>query len=179
LADRDRALVCEQLAQFVEALRVRLGGLVRMNAERCPDTVLAPRDRERLPAGIQPGSDGDDPLHPGLPRPSDEHLRRFHARVEVRVRVRHAAASSASGSVARGKPCFPRVPPSSSKLASAPPRIPFGGTSRFPPSPPPLPLPRPPSAGRPAGTAGPPARCHRPPPPFPGRPGRARPRPAG
>src|SRR5215212_4114925 len=38
-------------------------------------------------------------------------------------------------SLPRGKPGFPREPPSSSGLASAPPTINTGGTSRYPPDP--------------------------------------------
>src|SRR5207247_756637 len=60
------------------------------------------------------------------------------------------AASFAFGSVARGKPCFPREPPSSSRHASArAPRrwarrlkIAIRGTSRFPITPSPQPLTR-------------------------------------
>src|SRR6266498_2415684 len=47
----------------------------------------------------------------------------------------HGRPPLACGSLPRGKPGFPREPPSSSELASAPPRIRSGGTSRFPPSP--------------------------------------------
>ncbi len=66
----------------------------------------------------------------------------------------HDVSSLAFGSVARGKPCFPREPPSSGMFAStpAPLRSPraskraSGETSRFPPSPSTRPLTRSPSS---------------------------------
>ena len=54
LADRDRALVGEQSAQFVEPLGVVVGRLVRVDAEGRPDAVAVPRDLERRPAGVEP-----------------------------------------------------------------------------------------------------------------------------
>ena len=92
LADRDRALVGEQLAQLVEPRRVGLGGLVRMDPERCEDAVVPLGDRERLAAGVEARADRDDPVDAGLARARDELVRRLRARVEVRVGVDHAAA---------------------------------------------------------------------------------------
>jgi len=52
LADGDRALVGEQLAELVEAVRIFVGSLVRMDAERGPDSWVRVGDRERLAAGL-------------------------------------------------------------------------------------------------------------------------------
>ena len=48
LADRDGALVCEQLAQLVEAVGVGLVRVVRMDAEARVDAVVLLGERERL-----------------------------------------------------------------------------------------------------------------------------------
>ena len=47
LADRDRAVVDEQLTELVEPLRVRVSRVVRMDAEGGVDTVLGVGELER------------------------------------------------------------------------------------------------------------------------------------
>jgi hypothetical protein len=92
LADRDRAFVGEQVAQLVEPRGVGLRGLVGMDPERGEDAIVPGGDRERLAAGVEARTDRDDPVDAGLERLRDELVRRFCARVEVRVGVDHAAA---------------------------------------------------------------------------------------
>src|SRR4029450_5930665 len=63
-----------------------------MDAERSEDALVSPGDGKRLTAGLEPRADGHDPLDPGLAGARHELVCRFRARVEVRVRVDHAAA---------------------------------------------------------------------------------------
>ena len=66
LADRDRLRMREQLAKLVEPLGLRLRRLMRVDAERRVDAVVALGDRERSAARLDPGADGDDPRDAGL-----------------------------------------------------------------------------------------------------------------
>ena len=100
LADRDGALVAEQLAELVETPSVFVGGLVRVDPEGGENPLLPPGDGEGLAAGGEPGADRDDPLHPGRLRAGHEDFCRLGARIEVRMGVGQAAAAGRS---TRGK----------------------------------------------------------------------------
>ena len=93
LPDRDGALGCgEQLAQLVDGGRVGSPAWCGWIPSAAKTPVVSLGDGERLAAGVEPGADRDDPLDPGLARARHEHVCRLRARVEVRVRVDHAAA---------------------------------------------------------------------------------------
>jgi hypothetical protein len=100
LADRDGALVPKQLGKLVEPPRLRTAGLVRVNAERGEDAVLAFCDRERRAAGIDSRADCDDTLDAGLASAREQFVRSLVAPVEVRVGFDRATAVSSS---TRGK----------------------------------------------------------------------------
>ena len=107
LADGDRLGMREQLAELVDALRLRRRGLMRIDAERRVDAVVRLGDRERSATRVDPGADRDDPRHAGLARPLDEGRCVLLARVEMRVRVGHCAEaasirSSSSATTASG-----------------------------------------------------------------------------
>ena len=100
LADGDRTRVAEQLAELVEPGCVVIRGLVRVDAEGGPDSVVSPGEVERRAARVEPRADRDDALHAGLAGPPQDQIRRIRARVEVRVGVDHWAASILASSSA-------------------------------------------------------------------------------
>src|SRR5581483_6891633 len=99
LADGDDRAVPEHRLQLFQALRVRAGGLVRVDAENAGNVLVLPRDLEHGPAGVDAGADREHAGHAGRPSAVEENVGRLLARVEMRVRVDHAAA----GASRRGK----------------------------------------------------------------------------
>ena len=96
LADGHGSRVVQELRQLVQPTGLLAARLVRMDAERARHAVLASGNGERRTAGVDSGADRDDPAHAGRARPCEQHRRRFRARVEVRVRVDHAAAGAST-----------------------------------------------------------------------------------
>ena len=90
LADGDRLRVREQLAQLVDAPGFVAPGLVRVDAERRVDAVVPLGQSQGRAARLDAGADRDDPRHAGRACARDR-SRRVLERVEVRVRVDHAA----------------------------------------------------------------------------------------
>ena len=84
----------EKLAKLVDPFRLGIRRLMRVDAESREHTVVRIGERERGAAGLDPGSDRDDPRDSGFARPLDERRGRLGARVEVRVRVGHAGAAA-------------------------------------------------------------------------------------
>ena len=94
LAHRDDLRVVEEIAELVEASCIRPGGAVRIDPERGEDALVRVGECERRPARLDAGPDRDHACHAGRPGALDERGDRPVARVEVRVRVGHAAAAS-------------------------------------------------------------------------------------
>ena len=94
LADRDRARVAEQVAKLVEAVRVGLVRVVRVDAEDGVDAVVLLGERERLVRARDAGGDGDHAVDADGAG-SLEGLGCLVG-VEVRVGVDHARPSSSS-----------------------------------------------------------------------------------
>ena len=96
LADGDRRSCREQLAQLVEAAGLVAAGLVRVDAERGEDAFLSLGDVERGAHESMPEPDRDDAVDAGLARAGDDVRGLLCERIEVRMRVDHAAAAAAS-----------------------------------------------------------------------------------
>ncbi len=96
LSDGDRFRVREQLAELVKPLCLRRRRLVRIDAESREDLAVLVGDRERPSARLDAGTDGHDPAHASGERSFDEGRCRLLARVEMRVRVGHAAGAGVS-----------------------------------------------------------------------------------
>src|SRR5262249_47286311 len=97
LSNRDGKRMGGQGAQLVESLRLWRSGLVRIDSERGNDDAVARLgDAQRCAARFDPGSHGDDSIDAGCTGALDNGCGGLVARVEVRVRVGHAAAVGAS-----------------------------------------------------------------------------------
>ena len=94
LADGDRARVREALAELVEPLGVVAARSVWMDAEDRPDPVVPVGELQRGRRRVDGRRDGKDPFDTGLARARNQDVRRVLARVEVRVRVDHAAVEA-------------------------------------------------------------------------------------
>src|SRR5581483_1626541 len=98
LADGDRERIGEQLCELVDPVALGVG-LVRMDPENREDALVAAGEVEGDPAALDRRPDGQDSRHAGLGRSPNRGLRILE-RIEMRVRVDHAAADDAS---TRGK----------------------------------------------------------------------------
>ena len=92
LPHRHGAGMAEQLPHLVEPAGLGAARLVRVDPERGHDALLPLGDGERAPTGVHAGADRDHPRDAGLARPRDR-TRRIVERIEMRVRVGHAATS--------------------------------------------------------------------------------------
>jgi hypothetical protein len=95
LPHRHRALVLGELAELVDAIRLGVAGLVRVDADRGEDLLVQLGQLERGAARVDSGAHGDDPIDARRSRPPDQRRRPVSARVEVRVRVDHSSVSAA------------------------------------------------------------------------------------
>ena len=96
LADGDRI----EISEPAELRRVGLAGLVGMDPENREHSLVQRAEVHHLPPRFRPGADLEDAVDSSLAGSGDQLHRRFRARVQVRVRVDHAAAAGAS---TRGK----------------------------------------------------------------------------
>ena len=94
LADGDGARVREALARARRAARVVAARSVWMDAEDRADAVVPVGELQRGRRPVDGRRDGEDPFDAGLARASDQDVGRVLARVEVRVRVDHAAVEA-------------------------------------------------------------------------------------
>ena len=108
LADRDGAVVGEQLTELVEPLRVGVSRVVRVDAEGGVDTVLGAR-RARARRGTSRSSVPTviDALDAGGPGPLEHHRGRIGAGVEMRVGVNHRRGQRRPSARARPRPPSP------------------------------------------------------------------------
>ena len=84
----------QELAELGEALGLRLRGLVRVDPQRGMHALMTLGDRQRRPARLDAGADRDDSGDAGCLCPLDQGRSRLVARVEMRVRVGHAAVAA-------------------------------------------------------------------------------------
>ncbi len=94
LAHRDRLRMSQELAELGEALGLGLPGLVRVDPERGMHALVTLGDRERRPARLDAGADRDDSGDAGCLCALDQGRSGLVARVEMRVRVGHAAVAA-------------------------------------------------------------------------------------
>ena len=92
LADRHGPWVREELPQLADLVLPGLAGFVRMKPERGENAFVSLGELERATAGRNRRPDRDDPGHAGFPCPNERPVRVVE-RVQVRVRVDHAAAA--------------------------------------------------------------------------------------
>ena len=94
LAHRDRLRMSQELAELGEALGLGLPGLMRVDPERGMHAVVPLGDRERRPTRVDAGADRDDSGDAGCLCALDQGRGGLVARVEMRVRVGHAAVAA-------------------------------------------------------------------------------------
>ena len=107
LADRDRVEASERL----ECSRLRVAGLVRVDAENREDAVRGSAELRHLSPLLGPRAHLEDAIDARRARPLDELDGRIRARMQVRMRVDHAGAASAA--------CSSRASSSSTTLAAS------------------------------------------------------------
>ena len=100
LADGDRARMLEELAQLLDARRVRRRRLMGIDPERSEDACVRLRNRERAAARLDARADRDHARHADRFRALEQLAGVCVAPVEMRVGVDHAAGA---GSSTRGK----------------------------------------------------------------------------
>ena len=88
--------MAQQLAELADPLRLARRGLVRVDPERGVDPLSGYGERQGSPARLDSRPDRDDALVTPASRARASAPRGILERVEVRVRVDHAAGAGAS-----------------------------------------------------------------------------------
>ena len=94
LAHCDRLRMGQELTELGEALGLGLPCLMRVDPERGMHALMTLGDRERRPTRLDTGADRDNSGDAGCLCALDQGRSRLVARVEMRVRVGHAAVAA-------------------------------------------------------------------------------------
>ena len=89
-----RSIVLGEVAQLVDAVRLRVAGLMRVDAERGEHLLVAVGQLERRSARVDAGAHGHDLLDADRACPADQRRRPVRTRVEVCVGVDHSGAAA-------------------------------------------------------------------------------------
>ena len=90
----DRTIVLREVAQILDAVCLRVAGLMRIDADRGEHLLVQFGELEGDAARVDAGAHGHDPLDARRARAPDERRRPVRARVEVCVGVDHSDAAA-------------------------------------------------------------------------------------